>query len=845
MKIKSIISVLVATLFLVVVVVFLATSFLQTDSNNQSKKNIEKQQLTDLKKQGLSESDKERLSEKGIGSLEDGTRSVIVSLKGVDENLKTNNLVEYQHQIAQSQKSLISQIKLSGINAKVSRQFKSVPAMSFLVDKPALNFLKKSSNVESVVDNKIIFQNQTNDSDTTPLDPNPIAVMGGSSALGFSLNSVQYNGNNYAVAVLDTGVDAAHPKLAGKVITEACFSYVVKSEKISSLCPGSTKTDDGLDFMTGPGSAAPCEDECDHGTHVASEAALSYQDINHSKNVYGSGSYAYDAFSKNLQSLAANGQGISGGARDAKIVAIQVFARFTEGSKTEIFSLTESYVAACDWIYTNANNESIFPKRVAAINLSLGSGGFSKKQCQTLEPETKSIFSLLNSQNIAVFVAAGNSWKDGEKNNVAAPACFAGAQAVAAAQNKGTAYSSYSQNGDATDLVSVGGDVILQRNPNGVFYCDATQTTSCSIEENTVVWGAYSLESGAYAWTLAQGTSMASPYAAGIYTSLKSYAPNASVADITNIMKITGFQLSDTRAGATTSLKPFIQGDKALQVLSNTGKKPIIYSFSPSKSNPEPNENIILRGRVSANSKCAIDNKVGVLHINADGTFQTNTPFLNDTFVLTCSNEENNAYISSVLDVKNYINYIITDVASDDQAKLDIEQMYINKFTTGCSFEIQGNDYITKYCPSDSVKREQMAAFLYNLKGKPDYTPPAVSPFSDLKPDNQFYKQIMWGVANGIWSGYEDKTFKGNKAITRGQFVSVLWRFYGSPEPILPSKSPFSDVKSSDSIYKAVIWAKNNSITTGYADGTFKPNKTCSRAQMAMFIIRAWQADLS
>ncbi|MDR3116788.1 MAG: Ig-like domain-containing protein, partial [Bifidobacteriaceae bacterium] len=183
--------------------------------------------------------------------------------------------------------------------------------------------------------------------------------------------------------------------------------------------------------------------------------------------------------------------------------------------------------------------------------------------------------------------------------------------------------------------------------------------------------------------------------------------------------------------------------------------------------------------------------------------------------------------------------YMITDVSPTDQAWPSIEQMYIKKYTNGCSSQTVGNTVITKYCPSDSVKREQMAAFLYYLKGYPDYTPPAVSPFSDLKSDNQFYKQIMWGVANGVWSGYEDKTFKGSKAITRGQFVSVLWRFYGNPEPVLPPISPFSDIKSTDAIYKAIIWAKNNSITTGYEDGTFKPNKTCSRAQMAMFIIRS------
>ncbi|MDR3116789.1 MAG: S-layer homology domain-containing protein [Bifidobacteriaceae bacterium] len=946
-RIRNNISILVVTTLGIAAVIFLAILLYQTtlDFENEGAKisqppenfsTSEKmnqpktlKSLEDLSEKDLSQSTKKRLSEQGIGSLEKGTKSIIVDLKGVDESLKESDFAQYKKQIWQKQQQLISQISSNSVHAVVSKRFQSIPAMSFLVDKTALDFLKNSSQVESVQDNKISFKT----ADTTPVNPNPINSMGGSASIGFTLDGKQYNGDNYAVAVLDTGVDAAHSKLAGKVITEACFSYVVQSEGISSLCPGSTKINDGLDFKTGAGTAAPCADGCDHGTHVASEAALSYQDVTHDYNVYQSGTYNGDIFTNSIESLTVNGQGISGGARNAKIVGIQVFSRFAQGAETGIFSLTESWLAALDWIYTNANDRTLFPEPIAAVNLSLGSSGYTTAGCSSITPVVKNTFSSLISRNIAVFAAAGNDWGT-VKNKVDYPACVIGAQGIAAAQNNGVAYSSYSQNGDATDLVAVGGDIVFQQNLDGAFWCDETKKTTCSIDENSIIWGPYALKSGKYAWTLAQGTSMASPYAAGIYTSLKSYAQNASVDDITNIMKITGSQLKDTRAGATTSPKPFIQGDAALQVLSNKGVKPVIHSFKPSKSNPFSNETIVLSGQVTPGSKCAINNKVGAVGVKSDGTFSAETLALSNTFVLTCVNSQNNAYISSILNVSDYVpvksvafskdlinlklgetqsldfslepdnatnssvkftssnesvvkisenplsvqalsvgastikavswdnsslfseiivnvqdaqplNYVITDVASDDQARPDIEQMYINKFTTGCSFEIQGNDYITKYCPSDSVKREQMAAFLYYLKGYPDYTPPAVSPFSDLKTDNQFYKQIMWGVANGVWSGYEDKTFRGNKAITRGQFVSVLWRFYGSPVPILPSKSPFSDIKSTDAIYKAIIWAKNKLITTGYEDKTFKPYRTCSRAQMAMFIIRAWKADLS
>ena len=58
-------------------------------------------------------------------------------------------------------------------------------------------------------------------------------------------------GKGVYVAVLDTGVDAHHPFLAGRVEEEACFA---------TACPN------GQTQMIGPGAARPV---ADHGTHVA------------------------------------------------------------------------------------------------------------------------------------------------------------------------------------------------------------------------------------------------------------------------------------------------------------------------------------------------------------------------------------------------------------------------------------------------------------------------------------------------------------------------------------------------------------------------------------------------
>ena len=99
------------------------------------------------------------------------------------------------------------------------------------------------------------------------------------------------DGTDWAVAVLDTGVDTDHPMFSDgnggtRVVAEACFSYTATFDRAvvdddgnttyenharsDSLCPG------GATSSTATGSGADCASSiagCGHGTHVAGFAA--------------------------------------------------------------------------------------------------------------------------------------------------------------------------------------------------------------------------------------------------------------------------------------------------------------------------------------------------------------------------------------------------------------------------------------------------------------------------------------------------------------------------------------------------------------------------------------------
>ncbi len=149
---------------------------------------------------------------------------------------------------------------------------------------------------------------------------------------------------------------------------------------------------------------------------------------------------------------------------------------------------------------------------------------------------------------------------------------------------------------------------------------------------------------------------------------------------------------------------------------------------------------------------------------------------------------------------------------------------------------VKGYDKQTLFKPANDCTRAQMLTFMWRLQGEP--TPKASScKFPDVKKTDYFFKPVIWAVEQGITTGYKDGTFKPQNVCTRAQTVTFLWRMAKTPKPGT-SKNPFKDVKTGDYFYKAVLWASGKKIVAGYADGTFKPQGKCLRRQMVTFLYK-------
>src|SRR5699024_2402869 len=114
----------------------------------------------------------------------------------------------------------------------------------------------------------------------------------------------------------------------------------------------------------------------------------------------------------------------------------------------------------------------------------------------------------------------------------------------------------------------------------------------------------------------------------------------------------------------------------------------------------------------------------------------------------------------------------------------------------------------------------------------------AAPAFSDVPRDSQFVKEIEWLANKGISTGYADGTFRPHLPITRDAMAAFMYRLAGEPAFTAPSKSPFRDVTPRTKFYKEITWLASTGISTGYADNTYRPFEAVKRDAMAAFMYR-------
>jgi subtilisin family serine protease len=380
-----------------------------------------------------------------------------------------------------------ARLQESGLAFEINHTYMTLPLMALSVPEQALYALDAAPEVIRIIEDKpeppLLDE---------PMLNNTIGIIGADDAW-----AAGYTGEGWYVAVLDTGIRSTHQMFAGKLIAEACFSLGSDGAGPAGDCPN------GLTEMTGTGSAVHHPSSYfgyDHGTHVAGIATGN------------------------------NGSTLFGVARDADIIAVQVFSRFSGPAycfpyANCVLSYNSDQLAGLEHVYSLRTTYNI-----AAVNMSIGGGSYSSA-CDS--DNRKLAIDNLRAVGIATVIASGN---DAYCGSIGRPACISTAIAVGASTDADaeTSFSNWSPT--LLDVFAPGDNIY-----SSIGDCDACYDS----------------------W---DGTSMATPHVAGAFALLKDKNPLLSVTDLLTALTSTGVSIT-TRCSSPPGSKPRIQVDAALAAI--------------------------------------------------------------------------------------------------------------------------------------------------------------------------------------------------------------------------------------------------------------------------------------
>ena len=111
-----------------------------------------------------------------------------------------------------------------------------------------------------------------------------------------------------------------------------------------------------------------------------------------------------------------------------------------------------------------------------------------------------------------------------------------------------------------------------------------------------------------------------------------------------------------------------------------------------------------------------------------------------------------------------------------------------------------------------------------------------VETFNDVSKDDWYYKYVDFVADNEYFVGTSNTTFSPEMSMTRAMFVVVMAAMEGVK--VDNNVAPFADVPAGTWYTDAVIWARDNGITTGVTATEFAPGNPIAREQMVAFLAR-------
>jgi hypothetical protein len=147
------------------------------------------------------------------------------------------------------------------------------------------------------------------------------------------------------------------------------------------------------------------------------------------------------------------------------------------------------------------------------------------------------------------------------------------------------------------------------------------------------------------------------------------------------------------------------------------------------------------------------------------------------------------------------------------------------------------------YCANLAVTRAQMAVFLLKGKHTASFIPPPATGtvFDDVSAGSFAAAWIEQLFAEGITAGCDPDSYCPNQPVTRAQMaVFLLKAKHGSSYLPPPATGIFSDVPAGNPFAPWIEQLFAEGITAGCGGGNYCPNQLVSRGQMAVFLTKTF-----
>ena len=152
----------------------------------------------------------------------------------------------------------------------------------------------------------------------------------------------------------------------------------------------------------------------------------------------------------------------------------------------------------------------------------------------------------------------------------------------------------------------------------------------------------------------------------------------------------------------------------------------------------------------------------------------------------------------------------------------------------------------TEFAPNVTTTRAMVAQVLYRLAGSPTMLHVAAIP--DADPDAWYYNAMLWASCTGIMQGYEDGTYRPNRAITRQEMATILLRMADVNLGADLVDAALAELADGDSVASwaraGVVFCYLGGIMNGMDATHFAPTGMLTRAQLAQVFFNLYNIGM-